>query len=134
MERAPCPCPFYADPVSRFDKLLAQVRRLSNRIVTNYSLSASARVRRFFFITSKQERNHHASNPLAALAELFPQFTSPRSAVLAGLLLALVASSDALAAYEATNFVSDIPRRRQTDGLPIWLIPGDRGEAAAPSG
>ena len=29
--------------------------------------------------------------------------------VLAGLFLALVASSDALAAYEATNLVSDIP-------------------------
>lgn len=36
--------------------------------------------------------------------------------VLAGLLLALVASSDALAAYEATNFVSDIPgAARRTD-------------------
>ena len=36
--------------------------------------------------------------------------------VLAGLFLALVASSDALAAYEATNFVSDIPgAARRTD-------------------
>ena len=36
--------------------------------------------------------------------------------VLAGLLLALVASSNALAAYEATNFVSDIPgAARRTD-------------------